>query len=113
MASAPCPAVGCAATKAVSMDITFGCESCGQSIVIDEAGVGLTVPCPNCGQSLTVSKATAAKTILAVAPTPIDPALLYTLFRGRGPSKVTQIIGGQLRAPEHRGVFQIACGRDV
>jgi hypothetical protein len=77
------------------MDITFACESCGQSMVIDEAGAGLTVQCPHCGQSLTVPKATAAKSVLAVAPTPIDPALLYTLFRGRGPSKVTQIIGAQ------------------
>lgn len=77
------------------MDITFNCDACEQSIAIDEAGAGLTVQCPHCGQSLTVPKATTAKSILAVAPTPIDPALLYTLFRGRGPSKVTQIIGAQ------------------
>jgi hypothetical protein len=77
------------------MDITFKCDACGQDILIDEAGAGLTVQCPNCGQSLIVPKATTAKSILAVAPTPIDPAFLYTLFRGRGPSKVTQIIGAQ------------------
>jgi hypothetical protein len=77
------------------MDITFACEACGQSIVIDEAGAGLTVQCPNCGQSLAVPKPTTAKSILAVTPTPIDPTFLYTLFRGRGPSKVTQIIGAQ------------------
>ena len=39
------------------MDITFRCESCGQSIVIDEAGTGLQVECPKCGQSLTVPQA--------------------------------------------------------
>jgi hypothetical protein len=36
------------------MDITFACESCGQSIVIDEGGTGLRVECPKCGQPLTV-----------------------------------------------------------
>jgi transcription elongation factor Elf1 len=33
------------------MDITFSCDKCGQSIVIDEAGAGITVDCPNCRQS--------------------------------------------------------------
>ncbi len=36
------------------MDITFACESCGQSIVIDEAGVGLQVTCPKCGKEITI-----------------------------------------------------------
>ncbi|MGD1020380.1 MAG: hypothetical protein ABSA12_13795 [Verrucomicrobiia bacterium] len=36
------------------MDITFACESCGQNVVIDEAGAGLAMDCPKCGQSLTV-----------------------------------------------------------
>ncbi len=39
------------------MDITFNCGSCGQHIVVDEAGAGVTVPCPKCGQSLTVPQA--------------------------------------------------------
>lgn len=36
------------------MDITFNCDKCGQSIVIDEAGAGLQVQCPKCSESLTV-----------------------------------------------------------
>ena len=38
------------------MDITFACESCGQHIVIDEAGKGLQVICPTCGLGITVPK---------------------------------------------------------
>ncbi len=38
------------------MDITFACESCGQHIVIDEAGSGLQVICPTCGLGITVPK---------------------------------------------------------
>jgi hypothetical protein len=36
------------------MDITFSCDKCGQSIVIDEAGAGITVDCPNCRQPVYV-----------------------------------------------------------
>jgi hypothetical protein len=36
------------------MDITFTCESCGQSIVIDEAAAGQLVDCPKCGTPLEV-----------------------------------------------------------
>ena len=42
------------ATREDSMDITFACESCGQNLVIDEAGAGLTIQCPKCGTSLEV-----------------------------------------------------------
>ncbi len=41
------------------MDITFTCESCRQSIVVDEAGAGIAVQCPKCGQSLSVPMAVA------------------------------------------------------
>ena len=36
------------------MDITFNCDKCGQSIVIDEAGAGQLVDCPKCGKPLEV-----------------------------------------------------------
>ncbi len=36
------------------MDITFACESCGQGVVIDEAGAGQLVDCPGCGAQLEV-----------------------------------------------------------
>jgi DNA-directed RNA polymerase subunit RPC12/RpoP len=36
------------------MDITFTCESCGQSIAIDEAGAGQLVDCPGCGKAVSV-----------------------------------------------------------
>ncbi len=39
------------------MDISFDCDSCGEHLVIDEAGTGLTVQCPQCGQDLSVPKA--------------------------------------------------------
>ena len=78
------------------MDITFQCDKCGQNIVIDEAGAGLKVDCPKCGQAVTVPKAKIAESSLTpVVTTPTDPTFLYTLFRGRGPSKLTQIIGAR------------------
>jgi len=36
------------------MDITFACQHCGQSLVIDAAGASLTIPCPRCQQNLIV-----------------------------------------------------------
>jgi hypothetical protein len=32
---------------------------------------------------------------IPLGSTPTNPAFLYTLFRGRGPAKLTQIIGAQ------------------
>ncbi len=78
------------------MDISFTCPSCAQPLVIEEAGVGLSIRCPKCGCSLTVPKsATVESNAAPVALAPIDPTLLYTLVRGRGPSKLTQITGAQ------------------
>lgn len=78
------------------MDITFSCTSCGTHIVIDAAGAGMSVQCPKCGQSLTVPT---VNTIDLPAPpassSPVAPSSLFTLFRGRGPAKLTQIIGAQ------------------
>jgi len=39
------------------MDISFSCGTCGQNIVIDEAGAGQIVECPKCNQSLKVPPA--------------------------------------------------------
>jgi hypothetical protein len=36
------------------MDIHFACSTCGQSIVIDEAGAGMAVQCPGCQTPLVV-----------------------------------------------------------
>ncbi|MGA2605233.1 MAG: hypothetical protein ABSG14_13485 [Verrucomicrobiia bacterium] len=47
------------------MDIYFFCGSCGQHMVIDDAGVGLTVQCPQCGNDVTVPG--------AVEPKPAPP----------------------------------------
>ena len=35
------------------MDINFTC-SCGQNIVVDEAGAGMEIPCPNCQTPLVI-----------------------------------------------------------
>lgn len=43
-----------------SIDIYFFCGSCGQHMVIDEAGVGIVILCPRCARSVTV-------------PTPSEP----------------------------------------
>ncbi len=78
------------------MDITFNCTSCGTHIVIDEAGAGMSVQCPKCGQSLTVPTTDTIDSPAAPAPSsPVATTCLYTLFRGRGPAKLTQIIGAQ------------------
>ena len=42
------------------MDISFTC-TCGQNIVIDEAGAGITVDCPQCGKPVYVPSSASAK----------------------------------------------------
>lgn len=42
------------------MDISFTC-TCGQNIVIDEAGAGITVDCPQCGRPAYVPSSASAK----------------------------------------------------
>jgi DNA-directed RNA polymerase subunit RPC12/RpoP len=78
------------------MDISFDCANCGQHIVIDVAGAGMSVTCPKCTQQLIVPGAsTTDASRISLASTPTDPVFLYTLFRGRGPAKPTQIIRAQ------------------
>ena len=78
------------------MDISFNCSSCGTHILIDEAGAGMSVQCPKCNQSLTVPTASAGDLpAIPVPSSPVAPNCIYTLFRGRGPSKLTQIIGAK------------------
>jgi predicted Zn finger-like uncharacterized protein len=78
------------------MDITFNCTNCGTHIVIDEAGAGMSVQCPKCSKSLTVPPASSiGLPSVPAPPPPVATSPLYTLFRGRGPSKLTQIIGAQ------------------
>ncbi|MSR65548.1 MAG: hypothetical protein EXS18_07195 [Verrucomicrobiae bacterium] len=36
------------------MDITFNCDKCGQSLVVDSQGAGITIKCPKCGRALIV-----------------------------------------------------------
>ena len=55
------------------MDIAFQCESCGQSVVIDEAGTGHMVQCPTCGHSLTLPGPAAEKVVSAPLPSPLPP----------------------------------------
>src|SRR5208282_1794377 len=78
------------------MDISFNCSNCGTRILIDEAGAGMLVQRPKCNQSLTVPMANATEPPAVPPPSsPVASNYLYTLFRGRGPSKLTQIIGAQ------------------
>lgn len=77
------------------MDITFNCTSCGQHVVIDEAGAGLTVQCPGCGESIAVPNTNQSDSLPVPKASAFAPALLYTLFRGRGPAKPTQICGAK------------------
>ena len=54
----------------------------------------MSVQCPKCNQSLTVPTAGTINSPAAPAPlSPVATSYLYTLFRGRGPAKLTQIIG--------------------
>ena len=56
----------------------------------------MSVQCPKCNQSLTVPPAgTIASPSVPARSSPVATSFLYTLFRGRGPSKLTQIIGAQ------------------
>jgi len=48
------------------MDIYFFCGSCGQHLVIDDAGAGLTIQCPQCRNDVTVPG--------AIEPKPASPA---------------------------------------
>lgn len=56
------------------MDITFACETCGQNLVIDEAGAGLTIPCPKCGTPLEVPCASKTLDKAVAASPPPAPA---------------------------------------
>ncbi len=68
------------------MDITFSCESCGQSIVIDEAGAGQLVDCPKCGTTLEVPYKSKSSDDVAMPSLPPDktvgayPWLPKTIF---------------------------------
>ena len=53
------------------MDITFECNKCGQSLVVEEAGAGLTIDCPNCGKPAYVSSASRPR--VPSAPVPHEP----------------------------------------
>src|SRR5208282_6327266 len=56
----------------------------------------MSVQCPKCGQSLTVPTASNIDLPAPPAlPSLVAPSSLFTLFRGRGPAKLTQIIGAQ------------------
>jgi DNA-directed RNA polymerase subunit RPC12/RpoP len=57
------------------MDITFNCQTCGQNIVIDEAGIGQIVDCPKCGKQLEVPYKSLSVQATP-APKPATPALL-------------------------------------
>ena len=59
---------GC--TGGQSIDIYFFCGSCGQHMVIDEAGTGLVVPCPKCSKDVTVPAPDKPKPIPPPATTP-------------------------------------------
>jgi DNA-directed RNA polymerase subunit M/transcription elongation factor TFIIS len=58
------------------MDITFACESCGQSLVIDKAAMGQLVDCPKCGKSLEVPYK--SKTFVEAATSPASAPPLET-----------------------------------
>ncbi len=47
--------------EGTTIDIYFFCGSCGQHMVIDEAGAGLVVPCPKCAKGITVPAAEGPK----------------------------------------------------
>lgn len=70
------------------MDISFKCSSCGQNVVIDEAGVGLTVQCPKCGQPLIVPSPDSA----VVASDPLIEKALE-VFRGTLSSRDAAVVG--------------------
>ncbi|MGA2657748.1 MAG: DUF4339 domain-containing protein [Verrucomicrobiota bacterium] len=55
----------------------------------------MTVSCPKCGHALIVPNASDTSSTGTPAPCAVDQALLYTLFRGRGPSKLTQVSGAR------------------
>jgi DNA-directed RNA polymerase subunit RPC12/RpoP len=40
------------------MDITFNCPKCGQSMVINETGVGSLINCPHCSEAIEVPSKT-------------------------------------------------------
>lgn len=55
----------------------------------------MTVQCPKCNQSLTVPNASHPDLTQVSATAATTSALLYILFRGRGPAKLTQISGAK------------------
>jgi len=43
------------------MDISFICDKCGKTLVIDEAGAGISIDCPECGKAVYVPSAARSK----------------------------------------------------
>ncbi len=48
------------------MDISFTCDKCGKTLVIDHAGAGITIDCPECGKAVYVPSS-------AAPPKPKEP----------------------------------------
>lgn len=57
------------------MDITFNCGSCGQHIVVDEAGAGMTVQCPKCQAQLVVPQTQPAPSKPPSPPAAVPPVI--------------------------------------
>jgi phage FluMu protein Com len=58
------------------MDISFTCDKCGKTLLIDEAGAGITIDCPQCGKAVYVPSAAPQKpkeTPVRVEPKPLKP----------------------------------------
>ena len=60
------------------MDIYFFCGSCGQNLVVDDAGAGLTIQCPQCRADLTVPGVSEPK-----SPPPAQPKAAPTFEKDK------------------------------
>lgn len=92
------------------MDITFNCDKCGQSIVIDELGAGRQVECPKCGTSLSVPTSDGGKARttqpngLPASNGTIDPQKIAELEIGDRFVRLRLHDGTELQWPNRGGV---------
>lgn len=94
------------------MDISFTCDKCGQSIVVDEAGAGISVDCPTCGKPVYVPSGAPLSTMSA--PVRVEAksakALVATTSVSRVPNRPVTPAMEQKQAAIHPAIVaSLAC----
>jgi DNA-directed RNA polymerase subunit RPC12/RpoP len=96
-------------------DVLFNCSACGQSIAIDEAGVGLEVECPKCQATVVVpDKATPVSTTVVHDPNACVTGGVVTFVCKRCNQEISAAVarvGKLMSCPRCEGWITVPKGR--